>query len=113
MANTHNNIKDAGGILCRAAAQTLIDNMPFAETIDKADASDFDGKNGYKSGDTIYTSIPARYVPQNTFDITSSIQDSVEGKAALTLDTISTVGMEINSFEFATEVELKETIKRF
>jgi hypothetical protein len=113
MANTFNNIKDAPGIIAKAAAQTLKDNLVFCNTIDKADASDFDGKNGYKAGDTIYTSKPARYVPQTTFDITSSIQDSVEEKAALALDTISTVGMEIDTFEFATEVELKDTIKRF
>lgn len=113
MANTFNNIKDAPGIIAKAAAQTLKDNLVFCETIDKADASDFDGKNGYKSGDTVFTSVPARYVPQNSFDITSSIQDSVEEKRALTLDTISTVGMEIDSFEFATEVELKNVIKRF
>ena len=113
MANTFNNIQDAPGIIAKAAAQTLKDNMVFCSTIDQADASDFDGKNGYKAGDTIQTSIPARYVPQTTFDITSSIQDSVEEKASLTLDTISTVGMEINSFEFATDVELKNTIKRF
>jgi hypothetical protein len=113
MANTFNNVKDAAGIIAKAAAQTLKDNLVFCNTIDKADASDFDGKNGYKAGDTIYTSKPARYVPQTTFDITSSIQDSVEEKAALPLDTISTVGMEIDSFEFATEVELKNVIKRF
>jgi len=113
MANTFNNIKDAPGIIAKAAAQTLKDNLVFCNTIDMADASDYDGKNGYKAGDTIYTSKPARYVPQTTFDITSSIQDSVEEKAPLTLDVISTVGMEIDSFEFATEVDLKNVIKRF
>lgn len=113
MANTFNNIKDAPGIIARAAAQTLKDNMVFCNTIDKADASDFDGKNGYKAGDTIYTSIPARYVPQTSFDITSSIQDTVEEKRPLVLDTISTVGIEADTFEFATEVELKSYIKRF
>ena len=113
MSNTFNNIKDAPGIIAKAAAQTLKDNLVFCSTIDKADASDFDGKNGYKAGDTVYTSKPARYVPQQTFDITSSIQDSTEEKAALTLDVISTVGMEIDSFEFATEVDLQSVIKRF
>lgn len=112
MANTLNNIKDAPGIIAKAAAQTLKDNLVFCNNIAKADASDFDGKNGYKAGDTIYTSIPARFTPQTTFDITSSLQDVTEQKAALTLDTISTVGMEIDSFEFATEMELKDTIRR-
>lgn len=112
MANVFNNIQDAPGIIARAAAQTLKDNMVFCSTIDQADPSDFDGKNGYKAGDTIQTSIPARYVPQTAFDITSTIQDSVEEKAPLTLDIISTVGIEIDTFEFATDIELKNTIKR-
>jgi hypothetical protein len=112
MANTFNNIKDAPGIIAKAAAQTLKDNLVFTSNISKADASDFEGKNGYKAGDTIYTSKPARFDPQETFDITSSMQDITEEKVALSLDTISTVGMNIDSFEFATEVELKDTIKR-
>ena len=47
MANTFNNIKDAAGIIAKAAAQTLKDNMVFCSTIDQAEPSDFDGKNGY------------------------------------------------------------------
>lgn len=113
MANTFNTIKDGPGIFARAVAQTLKDNLVFCNKIDMAEASDFDGKNGFKAGDTIYTSIPARYVPQTTFDITSSIQDSVEEKAALPLDTISTIGMEIDSLEFATEVDIANAIRRF
>ena len=113
MANTFNTSKNAPGIIAKAAAQTLKDNLVFGSTIDKADASDFDGKNGYKAGDTIYTSKPARYIPGDSFDITSSIQDSVEEKAPLSLDIQKTVGMEIDSMEFATEVELKSVISRF
>ena len=113
MANVMNNIKDAPGIIARAAAQTLKDNLVLGNTISKADASDFNGKNGYKAGDTIFTSKPARFIPQDTFDITSSKQDIVEEKAALTLDIQKTVGMEIDSLEFATEVELKNVIQRF
>jgi len=41
MTNTFNNIKDAPGIIAKAAAQTLKDNLVFCNTIDKADASDF------------------------------------------------------------------------
>lgn len=113
MENVNNNIKDVAGVIAQAAAETLKDNLVFGRTISQADASDFDGKNGYKAGDTIYTSKPARYVPQTSFDITSSIQDSVEEKAALPLDIISTVGIEHDSLEFATEVDLKSYIKRF
>lgn len=113
MANQFNNIQDAAGIIAKAAAQTLKDNLVFCNTIDMADKSDYDGKNGYKAGDTIYTSIPARYVPQQQFDITSTIQDSVEERKPLTLDTISTVGIEADTVEFATEVDLKSYIKRF
>ena len=113
MPNSFNTIKNAPGIIAAAAAQTLKDNLKFGGSIDKADASDFEGKNGYKAGDTIYTSVPARYIPQNTFDITSSIQDSVEEKRALTLDIQKTVGMDFDSTELATEVGLKQIINRF
>lgn len=114
MVNTINNIKDAPGIIAKAAAQTLKDNLKFYSSVDQADASDFDGKNGYKSGDTIYTSVPARYIPQeDNFNITSTIQDSVEEKRALTLDISSTVPMQFDSTELATEVGLKSIINRF
>lgn len=113
MANTFNTIKNAPGIIAKAAAQTLKDNLKFCNTIDMADETDFDGKNGYKAGNTIYTSIPARYIPQSTFDITSSIQGSNEQKAPLTLDIIKTVGMEFSSLELATDVGLKSIISRF
>lgn len=112
MANSFNNINDAAGIIAKAAAETLKNNMKFCQTIEKADASDYDGKNGYSSGDTVYISKPARYVPQTTFDITSSIQDTVEEKTALTLDTISTVGMDFSSSELAHDIALKNIIKR-
>jgi hypothetical protein len=113
VANTNNTIKNAASVIAKAAAQELADNLKFCKTIDQADESDFDGKNGYKAGDTITISVPARYVPQNTMDITSSIQDNVEEKVSLTLDTISTIGMQFGTTEIATEVGLKSTLKRY
>lgn len=113
MTNTFNTIQSAAGVIAKAAAQTLKDNMKFASNIDQADASDFDGKNGYKSGDTIKVSVPARYTPQDSFDITSSIQDSVEEKRDLKLDLVKTVGMQFGAQELATEVGLKQIINRF
>jgi len=112
MVSTFNTIKNAPGIIAKAAAQTLKDNLKFCANIDMADASDFDGKNGYKAGDTIYTSIPARYIPQDTFDITSTIQATTEQKAPLTLDIIKTVGVEFTSLDLATEIGLKSIISR-
>lgn len=114
MANTINNIKDGPGLFARGMAQTLKDNMQFCSFVSKADESDFNGKNGFKAGDTIYTSIPARYVPQqDNLDITSAISDSVESKAALTLDKTETVGMEFDSLELATEVDVANALRRF
>jgi hypothetical protein len=113
VANTNNTIKNAPGIIAKAAAQTLKDNLKFTSSIDQADASDYDGKNGYKAGDTIKVSVPARYIPQNTLDITSSIQDNVEEKRDLPLDISSTVGMQFGSIELATEVDLKNIINRY
>jgi hypothetical protein len=113
MANTNNTIKNGPGLFLKAAAQMLEDELQFTKSIEKAPAEDFNGKNGYSAGDTVYISKPARYVPQTTADITSSIQDSNEEKVALTLDINSTVGMQISSFEFATEVDVKNAVERF
>lgn len=114
MANTHNTIKDGPGLFAKGIAQSLKDNLVFCSHVDKADKADFDGKNGFKSGDTIYTSIPARYtVDEDSLDITSSIQDSVEEKAALVLNKTATVAMQMDSLELATEVDVANALKRF
>lgn len=112
MANDFNTLKDAPGVVARAAAKMLHDELQFCKSIAKAEKSDYDGKNGYSAGDTIYISKPARFVPQTTFDITSSKQDIKEEKVPLTLDIISTVGVDITSLQFATEIQMKQTINR-
>ena len=113
MANTINNIKDGAGLFARGIALTLKDNLVFCGMVDKADKSDFDGKNDFKSGDTIYTSIPPRYVPQqDNLDITSTIQDTVEDKAPLVLNKTETVGMKMDSLELATDADVKQALKR-
>lgn len=112
MSNAFNTIKGAPGIVAKAAAKMLNDELQFCKSIAKADESDFEGKNGYSAGDTIYISKPARFIPQTTFDITSTMQDITEEKVALTLDTISTVGVNIDSLEFATTFQLKSMLER-
>lgn len=112
MSNTFNTVKNAPGIIAKAAATMLADELQFTKSIAKADESDYKGKNGYSAGDTIYISKPARFNPQSTFDITSSMQDIVEEKTPLTLDVISTVGVNVDSLEFATEIELRSMIDR-
>jgi hypothetical protein len=113
MANTFNTVKNGPGLFAKGIAQTLKDNLVFCGHVDKADESDFDGKNGFKSGDTIYTSKPPRYtVNEDNLDITSGIQDTVEEKAALTLDKTATIGMKMNSLELATDVDVKQALKR-
>lgn len=113
MANTINTIKNGPGLFARGIAETLRDNLVFCGLVDKADESDFDGKNGFKAGDTIYTSIPPRYIAQeDSLDITSTIQDSVEEKAALSLDKTATIGMKLDSLELATDIDVKQALKR-
>lgn len=114
MVNTINNIKDGPGLFAKGIAQTLSDNMQLCKFVDKADSSEFDGKNGFKAGDTIYTSIPPRYVPtQDNLDITSDIKDTVEEKAPLVLNKTETVGMKLDSIELATEAGVASALKRF
>lgn len=114
MANVINNVKDGPGIFAKGIAETLRDNLVLCNFVDKADESDFEGKNGFRSGDTIYTSIPPRYVPQqDNLDITSTVQDSVEEKKPLVLNKTETIGMKLNSLELATDIEIKRALERF
>lgn len=112
MANNFTNSKSAPGIVAKAAAKMLVDELQFTKSIAKADPKDYEGKNGYSAGDTIYINKPPRFVAGQSFDITSSIQDITEEKVPLVLDTISTIGLQVNSLEFATVIQLKSLLKR-
>lgn len=100
------------GVIAKLAAGTLVDNLQFCRTIDKADKSDFDGKNGYKAGDTIQVNVPAIYIPGNSFDITSSIQAINETRVPLALDIIQSVGVDIDSRELAYNIGLESVYTR-
>ncbi len=112
MANTISNIKDVGGVIAKAGAKVFEDNLGFAKSIGKADESDFNGKNGYKAGDTIYVNQPMRSRPTSAFDQTSTIQDVVETTAPLPLDIISSQAFEVNSEEFATDIGMNRVMQR-
>ena len=112
MANNINTLKNAPGVIAKAAAAMLADKCQFAKSIDQADQSDYDGKNGYNAGDTIYISKPARFIPGTTADITSTIQDVAEEKVALTLDERQVVGIELTSAEIAHDMALKSWMNR-
>src|SRR5262245_24673594 len=112
MANTFNTSKNAPGIIAKALAKTLKDELAFTKSISVADNTDYDGKNGFSAGDTIYISKPARFIPQTTFDITSTIQDVKEEKAALALNISSTVGLQLTAQDMQTEAALKSWMKR-
>ncbi len=112
MANGFNTLKNAPGVISKLAAGMLEDKVQFSKVIDKADNSDFDGKNGYNAGDTVYISKPARFIPGTSADITSVIQDVKEEKVALTLDTRYVVPIALTSAEIATEAALQSWTKR-
>lgn len=100
------------GVIAKLAAGTLVDNLQFCRTIDKADKSDYDGKNGYKAGDTIQINVPALYTPGTSLDITSSIQAIQETRVPLALDIIQTVGVDVDSRELAYQVGLESLYSR-
>jgi hypothetical protein len=112
MPNTITNIKEVGAIIAKGAAKVFEDNLMFCKSIAKADESDFDGKNGYKSGQTINVNLPMRSIPTSAFDQTSTIQDIVETTKPLTLNIISSQAFEVNSLEFATELALSSVMTR-
>jgi hypothetical protein len=112
MANTINNIKEVGSVIAKTSAKLFEDNLLFCKSIAKADESDFDGKNGYKAGETININLPMRSIPTSAFDQTSTIQDVVETNKPLTLNIISSQAFEINTSEFATEIGLQAVMNR-
>lgn len=112
MTQVFNTLKNAPGLISKLAAGMLEDKVQFSKSIDTEPATSFDGKNGYQSGDTIYVSKPARFIPGTTADVTSTLQDVVEEKVALTLDTRYVVPIALTSAEIATEAALASWSKR-
>lgn len=112
MSNDFNNINDNAAIICKAAAEEFKESIHFVKSVEKVDPNEYKGKNGYKAGSTIHISTPARFDPQNTFDITSSKQDVLEDFVPLTLDISSTVGVEVDTTEFATRIGLESLYNR-
>jgi len=112
MANDIQTMKDAPGVIAAVAAKMLADKVQFCKTIDQADKSDYDGKNGYNAGDTILINKNARFISGTNADITSAIQDVKEEKVALTLNERRVTGIALTSAEIATELALKSWINR-
>lgn len=112
MAQTISNIKEVGSVIAKAGAKLFEDNLMFCKSIAKADESDFDGKNGFKAGQTINVNLPMRSIPTSAFDQTSTVQEIVEGTKPLTLNIISSQAFEINTSEFATEIGLEAVMNR-
>ncbi|MAI17099.1 MAG: hypothetical protein CBC71_06345 [Rhodobacteraceae bacterium TMED111] len=114
MANVINTIKDPGGVFAKGMAGMLRDQLAFCNFVEKADESDFDGKNSFKSGDTIRTSIPAiKSVQVDNLDITSMNKDTVEGNKALVLNKTATTADQFDSLELKTDVDIKNALKRY
>lgn len=112
MPNAINNVKDVGTVIAKMAAKMLADETQFLKSIDKEPASSFSQVNGYNVGDTINISKPARFIPSSTVDITSTIQDVVEEKVSLALDTRKVVGIALTSAEIQHNLALAEWANR-
>lgn len=112
MTNAVSTVKSTGGIIAKMAAGFLSDHVQFVKSIDKADASDFEGKNGYQAGDTIQINIPSQFTLGTGADITSTIQDVVEKKATLTVNNQYNVPIAFTSSEIATDFGMKSWAQR-
>lgn len=112
MANVINNISDVGKVIAKLAAGMLADKTQFLQNIDKEPASSFDQVNGYNIGQTIMINKPARFVPSTNPDITSTLQDVVEEKTTLTLDTRQVVPVALTSAEIQNTLRLKDWANR-
>lgn len=112
MVNAVSTVKSTGNIIAKMAAGYLADHVQFVKTIDKADATDFDGKNGYQAGDTVAINVPSRFTLGTGADITSSIQDVVEKKVSLTVSNQYNVPIAFTSSEIATDFGIKSWAPR-
>lgn len=112
MSNDVNTVKARGGVIAKMAAGFLADSVQFVKTIDKADASDFNGKNGYQAGDTVKVPIPSQFTLGTTADITSVIQDVKESSVNLTVNNQYNVPIAFTSAEIATDFGLKSWSQR-
>ena len=112
MTNSVSTVKSTGGIIAKMAAGFLADHVQFVKSIDKADASDFEGKNGYQAGDTVQINIPSQFTLGTGADITSTIQDVVEKKATLTVNNQYNVPIAFTSSEIATDFGMKSWAQR-
>jgi hypothetical protein len=112
MVQTINNIKDVGTVIAKLAAGFLADETQFLKSIDKEPASSFGQVNGYNVGDTININKPARFIPSSTADVTSTLQEVVEEKVALSLDTRKVVPIALTSAEIQNTLDLKSWANR-
>lgn len=111
MANDISTVKSRGGIIAKMAAGFLNDNIQFCKSIDKADPSDFNGKNGYKAGDTIQINIPTQFTLGTGAAITA--QDINENSIPLAVDNQYNVAFEVTSAELATDDDLSRWSERY
>lgn len=114
MANTLNNITDVGTAISKIAVATLKDNLQFCKTIAKESESSFTANiNGYKPGDTINVSKPARFISTSSnLDITSNISNITEEKVSMQLNNTETLGVELTSLEIKTDMDLQQAAQR-
>lgn len=100
MPNAVLTAKNAPGVTSKLVAAYIREKCPFFRTITKEpEAAWGEQYSSANPGDTIYVRKPFRPLVGSTLDITSGIQDLKEEKVALTLDTLRTVGVKMNSLE--------------
>lgn len=112
MPNNILTMKNAPGVVAKLAAKMFANKLQFLKTIDRADESDFGGKNGFQAGDTIYISKPSRSIPGTTRDITGAIGSFVDEKTPLTLNIQRVDSVALTSNEIATDLAFKSWAKR-
>ena len=113
MANSISTINANAGVFAKAVALAMENECHFTKAVEKVPPSEFDGKNGIKSGNKVNFTIPARKTPVNGFDITSADKDVTDETVSMTLDIKKTIPFSMTSEELATDVGLKASIERY
>jgi hypothetical protein len=93
-------------IIAKEATLILENELCMAKLVHRGYEDEFSSSpNGYKVGDTVTIRKPTDFTVGTTSDITSSIQDVVEGSTSITVNKIRNVAFQFTAQELALDIK--------
>lgn len=93
-------------IIAKEATMILENELVMAKLVNRGYENEFSQTvNGYNVGETVTIRRPTDFTVGTTADITSGIQDVVEGSTSITVDQIRNVAFQFTSAELALDIK--------